>query len=346
VNPDRKALLHDAAVVGKGFWAGSLAAMSGSPKEAVLEGLHELGRKELVRRVRSSSFADDVEYTFWHALVRDVAYAQIPRAERARRHVAAAEWIERRAERPTDVAELLAYHYSSALELARAAGDDEQARALDERAIRFLVLAAERAMRLDYAQESQYYRQALALLPRDDSRRPKILADAADLGTAAGASFYQIRAELEEAISALRAQGNVVAAANALRPLSFAMFGRLESLEHADEARRLLEPLPPGPELALVYERFSHEHSMAGRPKDSMEWSNKALPLLERFGLDDQMLKVRSRLAIHRCHLGDLSGIDELRQVAREAVDPERGYETFAVVVTIEQPRSGRGGLR
>src|SRR6266545_4457489 len=42
--PDRKRLLHDAAVIGKVFWAGSLASIGHVPKEAVLEGLHELAR--------------------------------------------------------------------------------------------------------------------------------------------------------------------------------------------------------------------------------------------------------------------------------------------------------------
>jgi DNA-binding SARP family transcriptional activator len=331
LEPGRKALLHDAAVVGKVFWAGALASMARLPQEPVLEGMHELGRKEFVRRARASSIANDVEYAFWHELVRDVAYAQIPRAERARKHVAAAEWIERRSERPADIAELLAHHYATARELAGEGAGPE----IVDRAVQFLVLAAERAIRLDLTQGHRYYRQALALLPEDDPRRPKILADAADAGTKAGRDFGEVKADLEEAIAALRAQGETVAAANALRQLSFARFGRPESLEHADEARRLLEPLPPGPELALVYERFSHEHSMAGRPSESMEWSKKALPLLERFGLGDEVLKVRSRLAIHRCHLGDLSGMDELRQVAREARDPEAGYETFAVVVTL-----------
>ena len=37
------------------------------------------------------------EYSFWHLLVRDVAYGQIPRAERVRRHRSAAAWIERKA---------------------------------------------------------------------------------------------------------------------------------------------------------------------------------------------------------------------------------------------------------
>src|SRR5439155_3363650 len=116
LDPDRKALVHNAAVVGKVFWAGSLAAIARVSKESVLTGLHELARKELVRRVRHSSIEDDIEYVFWHVLVRDVAYAQIPRAARAQKHVAAAQWIERIAgERSTDHAEFLASHYATAL---------------------------------------------------------------------------------------------------------------------------------------------------------------------------------------------------------------------------------------
>jgi hypothetical protein len=40
----------------------------------VRAGLHELSRQELVRPARISSVRDEVEYAFWHALVRDVAY--------------------------------------------------------------------------------------------------------------------------------------------------------------------------------------------------------------------------------------------------------------------------------
>jgi DNA-binding SARP family transcriptional activator len=187
--PDRKALLRDAAVVGHVFWAGALATLGGVPKEAVLDGLRELGRRELVRRSRSSSFADDAEYSFSHVLVRDAAYAQIPRSPRARKHAAAAAWIERSAERTCDVAELLAHHYETALELARAAGDPEHAQTLDEPAVRFLVLAAERALGLDHVQADRYYRRALAFLREDDPRRPSILAESAEAGIgAAGAS--------------------------------------------------------------------------------------------------------------------------------------------------------------
>ncbi|HEY2936810.1 MAG TPA: BTAD domain-containing putative transcriptional regulator [Gaiellaceae bacterium] len=340
LGPDRKALLQDASVVGKVFWAGALAELSRASKEAVLAGLHELGRKELVRRARSSSIADDVEYTFWHVLVRDVAYAQIPRAERARRHVGAARWIERIAgERVTDHAEFLASHYATALELTQAAGDSEQAEELTEAAVRFGTLAAQRAARLDPSHGERYYRRTLALLPGHDPRRAKLLAAAADAGTIAGRPFEQIRPELEDAIAVLQEQGEIVAAADAMRQLSFLLWGVGASNESrvalADEARRLLERRPPGPELALVYARIAQEHLLGDRDAETIEWAAKALPLLERFGLDDEAVATRTRVAAARCALGDLGGMDELRDVARDAIDPERGYATFPVTAAL-----------
>src|SRR5919201_3016969 len=112
LQPERKALLHDAAVVGKVFWAGAVAAMQGKDEAEARHGLQELARKELVRPARVSSVEGDAEYSFWHLLVRDVGYSQIPRAERARKHVAVAEWIERMSgDRVSDHAEVLAFHY-------------------------------------------------------------------------------------------------------------------------------------------------------------------------------------------------------------------------------------------
>ena len=91
----------------------------------VTDTLRELSRKELVRPARRSSIEGEAEYAFWHVLARDVAYGQLPRASRASRHVAAARWIESKApERVEDLADVLAYHYATALELAQAAGTD------------------------------------------------------------------------------------------------------------------------------------------------------------------------------------------------------------------------------
>ena len=132
LSPDRKSLLQDAAVLGKVFWAGALAEMGGRELEVVEQALHELSRKELVRPARTSSMEGEHEYGFWHVLVRDVCYGQIPRAARASRHQRAAAWIERQAgQRVEDLADVLAHHYLTALELAHAAGQREDGRAPD-----------------------------------------------------------------------------------------------------------------------------------------------------------------------------------------------------------------------
>ena len=120
--PDEKSLMQDAAVLGKVFWAGAAAALGDDDPHGAAELLHGLERKEFVQRARRSSVAGETEYSFRHVLVRDVAYAQIPRAERAEKHRRAADWIETLG-RPEDHAEMVAHHYVSALEaLPSAAG--------------------------------------------------------------------------------------------------------------------------------------------------------------------------------------------------------------------------------
>jgi hypothetical protein len=48
----------------------------------------------------------------------------MPRLRRAESHRLTAEWIEALSERSEDFSELLAHHYSAALELVQAAGGD------------------------------------------------------------------------------------------------------------------------------------------------------------------------------------------------------------------------------
>ena len=173
---ERKAMLQDAAVLGKVFWAGAVAAMTGRDVGVVRDAFHELSRMELVRPARLSSMAGEAEYAFWHVLVRDVAYAQVPRAARSQKHRAAAEWIERQAPgRIEDLADVLAHHYMHALELARTAGAHAEAVELEARALRFLVLAGDRSLSLDVAQAGSYYARALDLAPSDHPERQVIL---------------------------------------------------------------------------------------------------------------------------------------------------------------------------
>jgi class 3 adenylate cyclase/tetratricopeptide (TPR) repeat protein len=163
-----KSLLQGAAVVGKVFWTSAIALDPASATST----LHSLERKGFVRRQRRSSLEGESEFAFAHALVRDVSYGQIPRAERAQRHRAVAEWIGGLG-RPEDHAEMLAYHWSSALELVRASGSDDDE--LVERTRRALRAAGERAFVLNsFAVAASQYEEALALWP-DDDERPELL---------------------------------------------------------------------------------------------------------------------------------------------------------------------------
>ena len=153
---------------GKVFWASAL----GRDADQAIPALHTLERKGFVRRQRRSSFAGESELAFAHALVRDVAYGQIPRANRAEKHRRTAEWIESLG-RPEDHAEMLAYHWRSALDLARAAGEADDM--LVERARLALRDAGDRATALNiHATAAAQYEDALALWPEDDAERANL----------------------------------------------------------------------------------------------------------------------------------------------------------------------------
>ena len=173
--PETKALLQDAAVVGEVFWPGALSSISGLDASAGERRLDELTRRDLVAPEPHSAVANELQYAFKHVLIRDVAYAGIPRAERAAKHRQTAEWIEARS-RDDDVAELVAHHYASALELARAARLETEE--LVERTAEALWHAGERARRL-YAntEAAAYFRRALTLLDEARWADPDWLAE-------------------------------------------------------------------------------------------------------------------------------------------------------------------------
>jgi class 3 adenylate cyclase/tetratricopeptide (TPR) repeat protein len=326
--PERKALLQDAAVVGKVFWAGAIASMGGQDEEVVRTGLHELARKELVRSARTSSVQDQAEHSFWHLLIRDVAYSQIPRAERARKHVAAAEWIERMAgERVTDHAELLAYHYEQALDLNRAAGGDGDAKELEALSYRFLVLAGDRAGSLDLQKAASYYRRAVKLAP-DDLDKARALLKAADVSNDLSAT----RAERQEALELFSRHGDELGMGEALVALSWEAWITGHSAEAGtmlDQATELLERHPPGRELSLAYRRLAGRDMILGRAQAAIASSERALELATRLGLQDHATSVLQYRGIARCELGEVeSGLEDLRTALRLAI--EGGFATSA----------------
>ncbi len=325
---DRKSLLQDAAVLGKVFWVGALAEIGGRDPGELELSLHELARKELVRPARVSSMEGESEYSFWHLLVRDVAYGQIPRAERARRHRSAAIWIERQAgERVEDLAEVLAHHYLQALELAEAAGDTEQAEEIALPARRFLALAGERALGLDTAQAEARLARALELCPADDPERPELLLRWADAAFQAGRP-REAAAALDEALDLFRARGEKEAEARVLILLSRVGHtlgeGRLVAL--AGEAVDLLEQEPPGPALIAAYAQLARSTFLSGSYEEAIAAAERALALAEKLGVPEPARAIERR-GIARAYLGDPDGLIEMERALSLFIEQGEGNE-------------------
>ena len=152
----RTALLS-AAIVGKTFWRGALQSVGGT--EDVDDALGVLESRDLVRRDPTSQLSGDAQFTFKHMLVREVAYATVPRALRRERHAAVARYIEETLGGSAETAaSILAYHWSEGGEPARA--------------IPYLLAAANSARR-SWAKGAavDLYSKALELAEDNDLRR-------------------------------------------------------------------------------------------------------------------------------------------------------------------------------
>jgi len=352
LSAERKGLLQDAAVVGRAFWADALTFIGDRDARTVRDGLHELSQKELVRPSRTSSVRDQAEFTFWHALVSDVAYAQIPRAARARKHRAAAQWIEQLAgERVADHAELLAHHYTRALELLRAAGRDADLPAVTASARRVLEVAGDRASRLDARKAASLFEQALALAPARDADRARLLVKAAGPGFAHGAAD-EAQAQCEEAIEISREIGEDLGLAGAM----LAYFDLLRDRGDTARARAvvteavdLLEREAPGPLLARGCFLMSRDHMMSSRFEEGRAWADRALDLTDQFDLPEVWVRSMQQRGLCRFWMGDPAGIDDVRAALERGLEiglsseTSIAYNNLAVITwTMHGPRVSR----
>jgi len=153
--PERQVIL-DASVVGDFFWLGSLQALGGNG--TLVGTLQSLERRDMLRLSPSSRIAGDQELAFKHGLIREVAYATLPKAVRRERHGIVARFIENAAGDPAAYAVILAHHWREAGD-ATAAAD-------------YLLIAAQQA-NLGWAPHEavDLCNQALELIPEGDEVR-------------------------------------------------------------------------------------------------------------------------------------------------------------------------------
>ncbi|WP_375425862.1 AAA family ATPase [uncultured Friedmanniella sp.] len=316
LDPEHKQLVQLAAVLGGEGWLEALAALSSLDEDTLSARVAVLERRELIRRTADDDGAGWVRYVFVHALVRDVAYAQIPRAVRGEWHQRCARWLSGlAADRVHDRAELLAHHWRSAHELAVSTQTSTpelvEATRLAARA------AADRSRQLHaYAVAAAWYEQALALWPSEDPDRPRLLlhlGSALSNARSAGADL------LEEAYAGLVDQGDRELAAEASRRQSATYYTQGD-----DEAGRtalqraldLLEPAGPSLAKASVLADTALDQMIAGRPDEALASGRRALEMADALGLDQPAARCGALTAVGvtRLETGDLGGLDDLQE--------------------------------
>jgi tetratricopeptide (TPR) repeat protein len=338
-----KALLQDAWVMGKVFWSGALA---GDGDRAGL--LHALDRKEFIRRERRSSVSGQDEYAFRHVLVRDVAYEQIPKADRAAKHLRAAEWIDSLG-RPQDHAELVAHHYRSAMQLNPAPLPAH----LVDRARTALQDAGDRSFALgSFAGAVGYYRAALELMEADDPNRPTALFG---LGRAQFRATGSGADTLAAAVDALVAAGDPETAAEAETLLTTLWWesGKRELwLPHLARAAELVSDAPITPSKAQVVATRARHLYLAGDFRAALPVANEALAMAASVGREDLRAHALNTIAMARWETDAEAGYAAMRESiaisnAINSADAFKGYNNLQVMLEVDgHPREAMDAWR
>lgn len=341
LSAEEKSLLQDASVVGKVFWLGAMASIGGVDRGQAETALMGLERKELVQRARRSSVEGEAEYSFRHLLVRDVAYGQIPRAARVDKHCATADWVEALGG-AEDQAEMLAHHYLSALEYARASGRENAD--LETRARLTLREAGDRAGQLAaWPAAARFYEEAHELWPSDDPARPHLRFRLGLARVFIGGDGLELMAA---AVDELEAAGETEAAAAACVVLARERWSRGETDDvYLQRAMDLVGDRPDSPARVAAISSLAARSGFDGRFSEALALTNEGLPAAERLGLGDVRVRLLEGRAYGRLSSGDQGGFDDFAEAIRLATEIHAYDRLHTALNNLMQKQLGHGQL-
>jgi hypothetical protein len=332
VAPPIRAVLQDAAVVGARFWPDALATLGDA--QDVRGALAELARRGLIVRSTASWFPEQAEYGFSHTLVREVAYARLPRMARARKHALVGDWLEAAVgERGEEFADALAHHFEQAVLLADASGERAEADLWRPRAATWLLTAGEVALRLDPAGAFARNERVLAITTEADPQYVEALAYTALAGRrSALIGRDEVLRRQQRAVEIHLANGDKVAEARSRASLG----GQFMAMARREDARRefataaeLLAGEPEAAaELALVHAWMAEDEMFAGNPGPAADYAGQALAIeaaTEPVAIMALHIRGDSRIA-----LGDPGGIEDLH----EALARAQALDSVSEIVT------------
>jgi tetratricopeptide (TPR) repeat protein len=289
---EERGVLERASVIGKRFWVGAVADLLQAEARPAVDGtLQLLLRKELIRPDHSV-MPGEKGYRFRHQLIRDAAYAGMPKGVRADLHERFVRWVEGRAgERLVEVEEILGYHLEQAFRYRRELGPvDERSRGLATQAAERLSAAGRRALaRGDASAAANLLGRAAALVPAETVGREELLVELGAALVVAG-EFAEAEAVLTEAAAAASAVGSRRLELHALLERGF-LRALTDPAVGGAELRRVLDQAVPefeglGDELGLAksWRRIADVHWLTNQWNEQERALERALAHAERAG--------------------------------------------------------------
>lgn len=298
LSPEARAVLDVAAVIGSSFSPDLLLSVAGP----VLDEADECIARGLLRAT-----ADGL--SFRHALAREAIYRSIAPTRRRLLH---ARVLAELRDAPGASAHLaqLAHH-------AEAAGDREGA-------LEFASAAAVEASRLHAHREAaaQYARALRYAGGLPAAGRARLLEGRSTACYLSDQGEEAIAARLE-ALAIWRALGDPLKEGESLRWLSHLHWLDSDAAEAATAALAVLEPLPPGPELAMAYSNLAQLRMLDHDLEGTLRWGNQAIALAEELGETETLVHALNNVGTARRYAGDERGEEDLSRSLRLAIEAD-----------------------
>ncbi|MDP9343576.1 MAG: AAA family ATPase [Actinomycetota bacterium] len=287
LDPVSRHLLQGAAVLGKSFTVEALAAVTGEGSGELEPRLRDLVRKEFLSLDSDSRSPERGQYAFLQGLIREVAYGTLARTDRRQRHLAAAHHFEALGD--DELSGVVATHY---VEAHRATPAGPDAEALAARARDWLSQAADRAISLGSPEQALAFLDQALAVTSGGAERAGIL-DLAMEASRMATQYDRAVAFGEEAVAVYEAEGDVAGAALATAKMARPLIWADRPSDAIERMERALQKLGDDHQEihAELFAALAHANAAIGAPDRGLSWVERALPIAERLGLMDLLLR-------------------------------------------------------
>lgn len=297
LSPEARAVLDVAAVIGSTIELDLLLAVAGPVLDEVDEGI-----------ARGLLQTTDDELTFRHTLTREAILTAITPLRRRLLHSRVLDALREAPEVKRDLARL-AHH-------AEAAGDREAV-------LEFAVAAAEQAAGLHAHREAAaQYARALRFADALPAAERAHLLEKRSVACYLSDDGEEAIAARMEALGIWRTLGDRLKEGDNLRWLSHLSWRDAEAVSTASDALEVLEPLGPGPELAMAYSNLAQLRMLNLDLEGTLRWGNQAIALAGELSETETLVHALNNVGSARAYVGDDQGYEDLSrslQLARDA---------------------------